>query len=55
MRRAVDLARFDVWARMIEHSRFSNADKAALKFKAWAHYVSEKNFFGILLDIGRIV
>lgn len=53
--KAIDKQRFDVWARIIESDkRTTDAEKASLKIKAWATVASTKNFFSILVDLGRV-
>jgi hypothetical protein len=53
--KAIDKKRFDVWARIIEgDKRTSDVEKASLKIKAWATVASSKNFFSILVELGRI-
>lgn len=49
------VSRFEAMARLIESAPFTNAEKATLKYKAWTHFVSFRDFFGILLELGRVV
>lgn len=52
---AADLARYSVWCRLIDaDTRTRDHEKAALKIKAWAHFVSRKNFFSLMLDLPKV-
>ncbi len=54
-RRAIDLVRFNAWARVIESDkRTSHNEKMILKLRAWSYCASTTNFLSLTVELPKV-